>query len=162
MLSKLRKAVHARSNLDAAWRKIRINGQNSQSDDVRIAIEKFDQNPSKYIASLQRRLARNVFDFGLARGAPIPKLDAKGVPTGKVRPIVIGTLEARITQRAILQVLTELPALQPFIATEFSFGGIRRKRSKNPDEKEDLSAVPAAIQAVLERFPIIPGHIRTS
>lgn len=150
MLSKLRRSVHSRSNLDSAWRKIQANGRNSQSDDVRVAIERFAQDPSKHIAALQRKLSRDQFDFGQARGAPIPKLDQKGRPTGKVRPIVIGTLEARITQRAILQVLCEIPALSPFIATPFSFGGIRRKRNLNGERDDSLSAVPAAIEAVLQ------------
>lgn len=150
MLSKLRRAVHARSNLDSAWRKIQTNGHNSQSEDVRVAIETFARDPSRNIAALQRKLSRDQFDFGKARAAPIPKLDVRGKATGKIRPIVIGTLEARITQRALLQVLCDIPTLAPYIATPFSFGGIRRSASSRVDGDEALSAVPAAIQEVLK------------
>lgn len=150
MLSKLRRSVHTISNLDAAWRKIQINGQSSNSEDVRVAIEKFAQNPTKHIAALQRKLSRNQFDFGSARGAPIKKVDGKGQPTGKVRPIVIGTLEARIVQRAILQILVDIPKLKPFLETPHSFGGLRKKPKSTDEEEPSLAAVPAAIKSVLQ------------
>ena len=152
MLSKLRRSVHKRDNLDSAWRVIQRNGQYSTSDDVRQAIEQFAQNPSKHISSLQRKLSRGSFEFGQARGAPIQKLDGKGKPTGKIRPIVIGTLESRIVQRAILNVLLEIPKLKPHIVTPYSFGGLRRPATKGDGEELIYSAVPAAIKAVLDEI----------
>src|SRR5690606_7385740 len=82
--------------------------------------------------------------------------DAKGKKTGKVRPIVLASVESRIVQRAILNVLVEIPALKPFVKTKFSFGGIRSEKPKASPEgvkiprAERASAVPAAIKAVLE------------
>jgi retron-type reverse transcriptase len=152
VLSKLRRSVHKRDNLDSAWRVIQRNGQYSTSDDVRQAIEQFAQNPSKHISSLQRKLSRGSFEFGQARGAPIQKLDGKGKPTGKIRPIVIGTLESRIVQRAILNVLLEIPKLKPHIVTPYSFGGLRRPATKGDGEELIYSAVPAAIKAVVDEI----------
>lgn len=148
-LSKLRRKIHSRDNLDAAWRVIQRNGQNSSSRDVREAIERFAEDSSKNITLLQRKLSRSQFDFGQAKGAPIKKLDGKGKPTGKIRPIVIATLEARIVQRAILNIILEIPALQPFIITPYSFGGLRKSRGPDRVENPTYSAVPAAINAVL-------------
>ena len=152
MFSKLRKEVHKSSNLEAAWRVIYRNGRFSNSDDVRQAIEKFAEDPPKNLRSIQQRLARGKFDFGKARGAPIQKRDAKGKPTGKIRPIVIATLEARIVQRAILNVLVEIPTLAPFLNTPYSFGGLRKSKSFGINGGDTLSAVPAAIKCVLNEI----------
>lgn len=152
VFSKLRKAVHKSSNLEDAWRVIYRNGKFSSSDDVRQAIERFSVDPSGNLRSIQRRLSRGTFDFGKARGAPIQKLDGKGKPTGKIRPIVVASLEARIVQRAILNVLIEIPALKPFANTPHSFGGLRKVRATETESGDDLSAVPAAIKAVLHEI----------
>jgi RNA-directed DNA polymerase len=152
VFSKLRKAVHRFDNLEAAWRAIYRNGRYSNSDDVRQAIERFSEDPSRKLRVLQRRLARGTFDFGQARGAPIQKRDGKGKPTGKIRPIVIANLEARIVQRAILNVLVEIPSLSRFINTPHSFGGLRKVRSPERMRDDSIFAVPAAIKAVLDEI----------
>lgn len=152
MLSELRKSVHSSANLEAAWRVIHRNGRYSKSDDVRTAIETFAMDPARNLRSLQARLSRGRFDFGKARGAPIAKRDSKGRPTGKIRPIVVASLEARIVQRAILNKLIEFPGLAPYINTPYSFGGIRKSRSQIDGLDESLSAVPAAIGAVLNEI----------
>jgi RNA-directed DNA polymerase len=148
VFSKLRKAVHKSGNLEDAWRVIYRNGRYSNSDDVRHAIEKFAENPSSKLRNIQHRLSRGTFDFGQARGAPIQKRDGKGKRTGKIRPIVIANLEARIVQRALLNVLVEIPALLPFVNTPHSFGGLRKVPSNEPK----LEAVPAATKAVLDEI----------
>ncbi len=101
------------------------------------------------------KLRRNTFKFAPARGVPIPKLDTHGRPTGKIRPIVISPVEARIVQRAILNVLTDLPVLQSLSRTQYSFGGIPKRSSSNKGSEkaaDSLAAVPAAIQAVLNEI----------
>lgn len=152
VFSKLRRAVHKSSNLEDAWRVIYRNGKFSNSEDVRRAIERFSEDPSGNLRSIQRRLSRGTFDFGQARGAPIQKRDGKGKPTGKIRPIVIAPLEARIVQRAILNVLVEIPALKPYASTPHSFGGLRKAGAGNKARGDDISAVPAAIKAVLDEI----------
>ena len=61
-----------------------------------------------------------------------------------IRPIVLADVETRIVQRAILDVLQGIDALQPLFLNPYSFGGIKRQ------EGVELAAVPAAIKAVLD------------
>lgn len=80
----------------------------------------------------------------------------KGRKTGRIRPIVLASVESRIVQRAVLNVLVELPSLKPFVKTAYSFGGIRSEKSKTTQtgdkipRSERMSAVPAAVKAVLD------------
>lgn len=57
---------------------------------------------------------------------------------------MLADVETRIVQRAILDVLQGIDALQPFFLNPYSFGGIKRQ------EGVELAAVPAAIKAVLD------------
>jgi RNA-directed DNA polymerase len=144
------KAVHKLDNLERAWRVIQQNGRTSKSDTVRLELERFAEDAQHNLRSLQGRLVRGSFKFEKAKGVPIPKLDAKGRATGKIRPIVLAPVESRIVQRAILNVLIEVEALEPYVKTAYSFGGIRSKRQRSEQGRADaLSAVPAAIHAVL-------------
>jgi retron-type reverse transcriptase len=143
-------------NLEMAWRVIQRNGQHSNSESVRNEIARFAEDPYKKLRSMQFRLSRGKFLFEPARGIPIPKLDNKGKPTGKHRPIVLASLEARIVQRALLNVLVEIPGLVPFVNTPHSFGGLRKVKATTPaivaEDKRTISAVPAAIDAILREI----------
>ncbi|MET3472164.1 hypothetical protein ABIC78_002699 [Novosphingobium sp. 1529] len=156
MKQKLLQKVRTSRNLESAWRTIQENGRSSKSDEVRADIAKYQENAAGNLRSLQRRLSSGTFKFPPAKGVPIHKLDTKGKKTGKVRPIVLASVESRIVQRAILNVLVEIPALKPSVKTEFSFGGIRSEKPKKTTtgEKvpraERMSAVPAAVKAVLD------------
>jgi RNA-directed DNA polymerase len=62
-------------------------------------------------------------------------------------------VESRIVQRALLNVLVTMPALKPYFETPFSFGGIRKAKVANAkSRRDDPSAVPAAIRAVLNEI----------
>lgn len=131
--------VRAYRNLESAWRAIRENGKSSKSEAVRQDVEDFDQEASSNLRSLQARLARNTFSFPQARGIPIPKPGKKSF-----RPIVLASVESRIVQRAVLNVLQDVPELQRFFINPYSFGGIKRQ------EGQKVAAVPAAVQGVLD------------
>jgi RNA-directed DNA polymerase len=60
------------------------------------------------------------------------------------RPLVVAKVESRIVQRAVHDVLISVPAIQKFVCTQYSFGGIKKR------EDNDMAAVPAVIQAVLD------------
>lgn len=143
-------------NLERAWRTIYENGRTSTSQEVRAEISAYAEDTSKKLGRLNRALRANKFVFPQAKGVPIAKVDAKGAKTGKYRPLVLAPVESRIVQRAILNVLIRVPALGPYVKTEFSFGGIRSdKPNRTPDghripRAERASAVPAAIKAVLD------------
>ena len=139
MASKLLTQVRSLRSLEAAWRNVRANGIASKSDAVQKEIQKFDEDPYRNLRSLKSRLGHGSFKFPPARGVPIPKPGKKDI-----RPIVLADVETRIVQRAILDVLQGIEALQPFILNPHSFGGIRRQKDA------PLAAVPAAIKAVLD------------
>jgi retron-type reverse transcriptase len=79
--------------------------------------------------------------FPPARGIKIPK-DKKD--KSSFRPLVVAKVESRIVQRAVHDVLISVPAIQKFVCTPYSFGGIKKNKG------DDMAAVPAAIQAVLD------------
>ncbi len=139
MASPLLTRVRSLRCLEAAWRNVRTNGLASKSDAVRKEIQAFDEDSAGKLRSLKSRLGHGSFKFPAARGVPIPKPGKKDI-----RPIVLADVETRIVQRAILDVLQGIDALQPFFRNLHSFGGIKRQKD------EPLAAVPAAIKAVLD------------
>jgi RNA-directed DNA polymerase len=139
-------------NLKRAWAVIQNNGRLSSSDVVKEEIGMFAEKVTSNLRSLQTKLSRKNFKFAKARGVPIPKIDGHGKKTGKIRPIVLATVESRVVQRAILNVLTGLPALESIVMTPYSFGGIqlRRRLNDGTSRSEDMaSPVSTAIKAVL-------------
>lgn len=155
MASALIKAVRNLKNLERAWSVIHRNGRFSKSDDVRKELMRFAEDTSSNLLSIKSRLGHNSFKFAPAKGIPIPKTDVQGTKTGKFRPIVLAPVESRIVQRAILNVLLEVPNLKRFIKTPYSFGGIKGEHTSNNDKRvrsEFVSAVPGAIEAVLKEI----------
>lgn len=138
MTSPLLKQVRSLHCLEAAWRTVRTNGIASKSEVVRKEIQQFDEDLSGKLRSLQSRLVHSSFKFLPARGVPIRKPGKKDI-----RPLVVANVETRIVQRAILDVLQGVPALESYFRNPHSFGGIKRQ------DGDELAAVPAAIEAVL-------------
>ena len=145
----LGKVYHIK-NLEAAWRAIRENARSSTSDDVKREIQVFEDDAGTNLRSLHQKLWRGSYKFPPAKGLPIPKKDAAGKKTGKIRPIVLAPVESRIVQRAVLNVLVEIPGLKAYLDTPFSFGGIKKERKAGQSRRDAPSAVPGAIQAVLK------------
>jgi RNA-directed DNA polymerase len=137
--SKLLSAVQSLNTLERAWRVIEENARTSRSIPVREEVERFQEKQSKEIRSLSSKLSAGTFKFEPATGVPIKKKGKK-----KVRPIVLATLKSRIVQRAVHDVLLSVPTVREFMFTPHSFGGIGK------EEDDELSAVPAAMEAVLE------------
>ena len=151
MTSKLLKKVASQDAIDAAWRVIQNNARTSTSASVRQEVDEFAEAAGQRIRSICWRLSRNRFEFGTAKGVPVPKFDSIGRKTGKFRPIVLASVEARIVQRSVLEVLQSISSLDQFIKTPFSFGGMPKTTSSSPrGNKDNPSAVPAAIKAVLD------------
>ncbi len=150
MTSPLLKSVWTQERIEKAWRVVQENARTSTSETVRKEIADFEEEAGSKIRSLCHRLSHGKFNFGAAKGIPVPKLDAYGRKTHKFRPIVLASVEARIVQRAILDVLIDIPALSDFVNTPYSFGGLRkRKLAEGETKRDNPSAVPAAIKAAL-------------
>ena len=161
--SDLIKAVRKLDNLERAWRVIQQNGRSSKSETVKLELERFAEDAPRNLRSIKGQLGSGRFKFEKAKGIPVPKLDSKGKPTGKVRPIVLAPVESRIVQRAILNVLVNIEALKPYVKTPYSFGGIRSVRKKGEQARNDaVSAVPAAIKAVLHEIELGASFIATA
>ena len=144
MSSALMKKVRGVRHLERAWRIIEENARSSKSEDVKKEIEAFRENASRNLKSLCTRLTRGTFKFPPAKGIPIAKTGKDGKKNkAKIRPIVLASVESRIVQRAILDVLLGIPDLQKYVLTPHSFGGIRKST------EDELAAVPAAIKEVL-------------
>lgn len=134
---------------------IQSNGRSSKSEKVRLELETFAEDAPSKLRSLKGKLSQKSFKFMPAEGIAIPKMDDQGKKTGKFRPIVLAPVESRIVQRALLNVLLNVPDLEPYIKTPYSFGGIRGERRSQANKKarsESVSAVPAAIRAILNEI----------
>ena len=127
--------------LEKAWLAIQRNARSSKSLETKNEIAAFAVNARTNLTRISRQLQKRTFVFPAAHGAKIPK--DKNNPND-FRPLVIATVEARIVQRAIHDVLVTVPAIQHYVRTPHSFGGIKKAKD------DQLSAVPAAIQSLLE------------
>lgn len=140
MESKLALQVRRRKVIDVAWVAIKRNARTSKSQDTRDEIAAFEANLTTNLRRISRELQQNNFVFPPARGIKIPKDKSD---RASFRPLVVAKVESRIVQRAIHDVLVSVPAIQKFVHTPYSFGGIKKKKD------DDLAAVPAAIKAIL-------------
>jgi RNA-directed DNA polymerase len=145
--SRLLLQVRKSSVIEQAWSAIQRNARTSKSLDTRNEVAAFEEQLSVNLRRLRRLLQQKKFIFPPARGVRIPKGEKKA---SNFRPLVVAKVESRIVQRAIHDVLITVPAIQTFVHTPNSFGGIRKLT-------HELSAVPAAIKAVLDA--IGRGHL---
>ena len=132
--------VRSSRTLSDAWTAVRRNGRVSKSERTREEIAAFESDALVNLRRIQGQLQNGRFTFQKSIGKPILKKNKKSI-----RPLVISPVVSRIVQRAIHEVLADLPTLQPYVRTPYSFGGIRKEKGT-----DKLSAVPAAIQSVLD------------
>lgn len=119
-----------------AWRKVRENGLRSPSLETQNAIREFEGSLIRHIRRINRQLRVGTFHF-------IPQTGVlKKRPGKRPRPLVVGAIQNRIVQRAILDVLQELPAVDMILKTPSSFGGIRER-----DRRAAIAAACISIRA---------------
>jgi retron-type reverse transcriptase len=108
--------------LMGAWHAIRRNAETSQLRTTKDKAKEFGLKLPSNIKRLQGRLIHG-YSFEKAHGATPSKGKGK---TGK-RPLVVASLEDRIVQRAILDVLQnspDLPTIRAVLDTPTSIGGV--------------------------------------
>ncbi len=137
MKSKLTLQVRRGATLRGAWLAIRRNSRTSKSENTKKEVAAFEAKSDTNLKRLSAELRKGTFVFPPAKGVKIKKDDFN------FRPLVIAEVEARIVQRAIHDVLVTVPEIERFVRTPYSFGGIKKR-------DDEISAVPAATQAVLE------------
>jgi len=104
--------------LEKAWRHVRSRGLRSTSSEIRAEVQDFDLNLGRNLKSLQQRLAKHTFTFS-------PQIGVTKKRKGKsARPIVVSPIENRIVQRAILDVLSKVPAIEEVLEIPTSVGGV--------------------------------------
>ena len=140
-----------------AWRKVRENGLRSLSLETQNAIREFEGSLPTHLRRINRHLRDGTFQF-------IPQTGVlKKRPGKKPRPLVVGAIQNRIVQRAILDVLQEIPAVDMILKTPSSFGGIRER-----DRKAAIAAARVSIRAgsryfirsdIRDFFTKIPRHV---
>ena len=141
MESKLALQVRRRRVIDNAWLAVKRSARTSKSQDTKDEIAAFEANLYTNLRRISRQLKQGKFTFPPARGVKIPK-DKKS--KADFRPLVVAKVDSRIVQRAIHDVLISVPAIQRYVRTPYSFGGIKKKTD------DETAAVPAAIKAVLD------------
>jgi retron-type reverse transcriptase len=107
-----------RDTLFGAWRSIRRNGQQSLSAQTKDEINRFDAEAANRLGQLQWQLSHRRFEF-------TPQLGVAKRRRGRApRPLVIGAIENRVVQRALLDILQSLPPVQEILSIKTSLGGI--------------------------------------
>jgi len=131
--------VRSIATLNKAWSAIRKNARISKLLETRDEAIAFEEKATENITRIQRQLNGGKFIFKPAKGKRIPKKKK-----GDFRPLVVAPLESRIVQRAVHDVLVQIPALHPYIKTPYSFGGMKKGK------EDELASVPAAIKCALD------------
>jgi len=131
--------VRKHRTLTNAWLAIQRNGRLSKSIDTRTEIKQFAEDAPRHLDRIQTQLRKNTFIFLPAKGIKAKKKGKLGF-----RPLVVAPVESRIVQRAVHDVLLQVPGIEALVRTPYSFGGIKKHKD------DELSSVPAAIKAVLE------------
>ena len=106
------------SNLEEAWEQVRSRAIRSRSPEIRGGARLFEQSVTAKLRSVQSRLGQGRFTFEPARGITIRR-------KGKTpRPVVVAPIESRIVQRALLNVLQDIPAIKSELQAGYNYGGV--------------------------------------
>lgn len=118
--------IRNKDSLRKAWGKIYENGKKSPSEETQKLVAVYKQDEEKNLKQLSEKLRKKVFDFGTARGIAGNKHNNDGdkKKKKKLRPIVTASIEARIVQRAILDVLSSRKEIRKYFHIPSSFGAI--------------------------------------
>src|SRR5262245_3771705 len=111
--------VRTRATLRAALAHVQAAAARSTSAGTRDAVARFAAHADRHLARSAKQLREGRFAFAPARGIACDR------PGKRPRPIVVAPVENRVVQRAILDVLTDIPAIAGHLTTSpTSFGGV--------------------------------------
>ncbi len=131
--------VRTRACLRAAWQRVEAAARRSPSPSTREEARRFAPHADRHLARIAAQLREGRAPFGAARGLACAR------PGKQPRPIVIASIEGRIVQRALLEVLEGIPSIRcAYLEAPTSFGGVPGR------------GVPTAVKAALEA--IAAGH----
>lgn len=98
-MGKLFQSATDQRSLRRAWQRIRSNGSASSAAETRVAVEMFDREETRNIATIQKRLRAGTFEFEPQTGV------TKKKKSGDKRGIVLASIHNRIVERAWLDCL---------------------------------------------------------
>lgn len=104
MAKTLFEEVRSEQNIFSAWRHVKRSALTSVNKDIRGKASEFEHAHQRYLKRIIAQLRTGTFSFDPVEG--VLKDKRKRVAAGKnPRPIAISTIQNRVVQRAILQVL---------------------------------------------------------
>ena len=120
-MSNLYRKLCSVPRLRKAWSVVYKNGIASKSAITKKEIEEFSFDSETYLNRIASQLRKYKFRFKPSRGLAIknPKK-----PHSK-RPIVISPVANKILQRAILDVIQEIPEIAQKLNSKFNYGGVQ-------------------------------------
>jgi len=122
--------------LHDAWQKIYENGLKSDSTKTRESVRLFKERERQNIDKIYRAIKNKKFVFE----------DVHGVTVGdKKRPIALASVAGRIVQRAILDVIQDLPPTAQYLNAPGSYGALK---SEGDNKKGVRPAIEAAVEAI--------------
>lgn len=139
------KQLRQMTNLNAAWRQVKANADQSASPDIREKSRQFERDLFTNLNRIQRQLQTKTFTFKPADGVIIRRIGKKG------RPIVVAPIESRIVQRALLNVIQSKTSITKELMAGFNYGGV-----PGPN-----FGVPAAIAKAVATMQNSRYYIRT-
>ena len=105
--------LRTRDVLKSAWNHIYENGRTSNSAETRRAVAEFKKQEATNLTRISHLLRKGQYRFKPAK----PVLQGP-----KKRPLVIATVEDRVIQRALLEVLQKIHSVRQFLDMPTSYG----------------------------------------
>lgn len=109
-------------NLRSAWDHVQARISSSKNEKMKGKAEHFYKNLEQSLATLREQLRQHTFQFS-SEATPIKKKDKKSE-----RPVVnLNTVEGRIVQKCLLDILQNHAKMQKYFNCDASYGGLRKK-----------------------------------
>lgn len=109
-------------NLRSAWDRVQARISSSKNEKMKGKAEHFYKNLEQSLATLREQLRQHTFQFS-SEATPIKKKDKKSE-----RPVVnLNTVEGRIVQKCLLDILQNHAKMQKYFNCDASYGGLRKK-----------------------------------
>lgn len=112
-------SLRQQASLWSAWQAVQQNALQSRSAETAAEAKEFGREIRTHLSRIAAHLRYGRFQFKPQRGVLIQK---KG--KSSKRPIVVAPIESRIVQRAILEAVHRVPAIDCQLKSGFNFGGV--------------------------------------
>lgn len=129
--------------LHASWNKVYENGIRSDSARTRREVKEFKKKEIQHINQINRKLSKKNFCFEGVHGITVGE---------KNRPLVLSPVDARIVQRALLDVLQEQQFINKFTNNPGSFGALKSEAENRKGVRPAIYELVKSIQNGADHF----------